>query len=176
MNTVPTIECNGQQHNAQRAGHYCEKTLQGDSRHFHSASPCQDFFHSNDRLDVRYPLLNHDNIIQEVLVWRVLYMFLWSEESLFLPPLIPTWLHILWTVRGREQQAGVCNDKALCYVCRETQQVDKLVLEMSNTSDRKSVTFLCPRSCLSSVHYLLLLTPFFCYIFRCLETKTSMFK
>lgn len=28
------------------------------------------------------------------------YMFLWLEESLFGPPLVPAGLHILWTVCG----------------------------------------------------------------------------
>lgn len=35
------------------------------------------------------------------------HMLLWGEESLFLPPLVPAGLHILWAVGGWERQAGV---------------------------------------------------------------------
>lgn len=90
-------------------------------------------------------------------------MLLWTEESFFLPPLIPAGLHIFWTVRGWEQRAGICKDiKTLLSLQR--QQVDKLMLE-------NAITFLWPGRCLSSVHYLLLLTPFHCFIFSSLETK-----
>lgn len=53
-------------------------------------------------------------------------------------------------------------------VWRNTQQVHMLVLQESNTSDSKSITFFCPGRCVSSVLYLLLLTPFHCILFSSL--------
>lgn len=53
------------------------------------------------------------------------HMLLWTEESLFFPPLIPAGLHILWTVRGREWQAGICKEKSSFYISREKEQMDQ---------------------------------------------------
>lgn len=35
------------------------------------------------------------------------YMFLWSEEALLGPPLVPAGLHELWTVGGWQRQGRV---------------------------------------------------------------------
>lgn len=45
-------------------------------------------------------------------MWRCCsHVLLRREEALLLPPLIPAWLHVFWTVRGWERQAGVYRDK-----------------------------------------------------------------
>lgn len=99
-------------------------------------------------------------------------MLLWTEESLFLPPLVPAGLHIIWTVWGWEWQAGVCKKQQLF---KSTHKRDIETSWCWNTSDRRLITFLCPRRSLSSVHDLLLLTPFHWLSLSALETDNSVY-
>lgn len=96
------------------------------------------------------------------------YMCFRTEESFFLPPLIPAGLHVIWTVGGRKWQTGICRSNTSMKVCRKTFWLG------GGHWSRNSVTFLGSSWCLIGVNYLLFLSPVHC--FSTLEKTTSLFR
>lgn len=60
-------------------------------------------------LDVLFLTWEHKQAVLNMAYYNALFSYidLWGEEAFFLPPLVPTGLHILRTVGRRERHGGV---------------------------------------------------------------------